>query len=148
LSVPSRFNVGFAFANDLNMLDESRFNAGGLGEASLLDGLPVFAGFVFSFPFPKKSLALDGWEAVVSCLAVSLVSTGLDFVGCAFAGITVDAGGGWGRRPVLLLAFLLIIVPYFGANSMGSSIAQSSCISLVASERTCRSYWSEPANNS
>jgi hypothetical protein len=115
------------------MLELSRFSAGGLGVDSLLGGLLAAAaaaagvGFVFSFPLPKKSLAVDDCRGLVSCMIAVVEGLGASFVGRAFAGIAAAAGGGGtGRLPVRRLTFLLIIVPYLGANSRGSSAVQSS----------------------
>jgi hypothetical protein len=132
--------LGLLFAKALNMLELSRFSAGGLGADSLLEGLVAAAaagvGFVFSFPLPKKSLAVDDCRALVSCLIDVAEGLGASFVGWAFAGIAAAAGAGTGRLPVRRLTFLLIIVPYLGANSRGSSVAQSSWICRVTSDIT------------
>jgi hypothetical protein len=107
---------------------------------SLLGGLLAAASagvdFVFSFPLPKKSLAVDDCRGLLSCLVVVAEGLGASFVGWAFAGIAAAAGGGTGRLPVRRLTFLLIIVPYLGANSRGSSAAQSSWICRVTSDST------------
>jgi len=122
------------------MLELSRFSAGGLGVLSLLEGLLAVAaagvGFVFSFPLPKKSLAVDDCRGLASCLIDVTEALGASFAGWAFAGIVAAAGAGTGRLPVRRLTFLLIIVPYLGANSRGSSAAQSSWICRVTSDST------------
>jgi len=123
------------------MLELSRFSAGGLGVLSWLGGLLVVVaagvGFVFSFPLPKKSLAVDDCRGLLSCLTVVVEGFRASFVGWAFAGIAAAAAGaGTGRLPVRRLTFLLIIVPYLGANSRGSSAAQSSWICRVKSDST------------
>jgi len=69
-------------------------------------------------------------------LLVVVAEVGGFFCGWAFAGIAAAAGGGTGRLPVRRLTFLLIIVPYLGANSRGSSAAQSSWICRVTSDST------------
>jgi len=72
----------------LNILEDSRLSAGGLGVLSLLEGLLAAEGLAFSLPpFPKKSFALEGLGAFVSCLMLvaglmaSLVSVGLGWPG-------------------------------------------------------------------
>jgi hypothetical protein len=128
------------------MLEGSFFSVAGAGAGvgSLLEGslFPVAAAaLVFSFPFPKKSFAVEGCG-----LGVSLGSD-LGFVAGARAldvdGTGAAAEGGGGRRAVRRLTFLLTMVPYFGANSKGSSFAVRTCSSRVTSERTCRSCFFE-----
>lgn len=124
------------------MLDDSFFRVGGLGVDSLLGGLLVAAGLAFTFPLPKKSFALEGWDLGSSFtgledLGGSLVSEGLDFNAGTFAGTGAASGGG--LRAARRLTFLLVIKPYLEADSRGSSVAQSSCISRVTSESICRS---------
>lgn len=81
-------------ANALKRLEDSRFNAGGAlgaGVLSLLDGAEVLfeaaAGFAFSFPLPKKSLA-----AVVEEFCEVLESCFVSFGGSFVAGL--EEGGG------------------------------------------------------
>lgn len=123
------------------MLEDSFLSVAGAGAGadSLLEGslVPVAAGLVFSFPLPKKSFAVEGCAlgaSLVSALGFVAAAGALDVVGTGAA-----AGGGGGRRAVRRLTFLLIIVPYLGASSMGSSFVVRSWSSLVMSERTWRS---------
>lgn len=127
------------------MLEGSFFSVAGAGAGvdSLLEGLlvPVAAGLLFSFPFPKKSFAVEG------CALGASLGSGFGFVAGAGAldvdGTGAAAAGGGGRRAVRRLTFLLIIVPYLGANSRGSSFAVRSCSSRVTSDRVCRSWLCE-----
>lgn len=131
-----------AFANDLNILDESRLRLGGLGVVSLLEGLLAAAAAValgFVLDFPKKSFAVDD----ISFLGggSGLDSAGFGFAGWAFAGAGAEgAGAGCGLRASRRLTFLLMIVPYVAATSSGSSFAHSSCTCRVMSDRTWRSW--------
>lgn len=63
--------------------------------------------------------------------------------GCdALDGIALEGGAtcGGGRRAVLRLTFGLVMVPYFGANSRGSSSLVRECISRVMSDKICKSF--------
>lgn len=123
------------------MLELSFLRVGGLGVDSLLDANGAVAfGFVGSltlFPFPKKSFAVEGWDFGSSFLGAGFASTGFDF---ARRGFDCVAAGCGGFRVARRLAEGLVIVPYWERDSRGSSEAQSSCSSLVTSERIWRSF--------
>ena len=144
LSVPSGVRLGLILAKGFNRFEVSRFGFSGSGVTSLLERLVTVVlveSLDTSLPRPKKSLAFEGWAGLLSCLPLGACpeSAGLRFPYCVLAGMIAGAAVGGRRLPVRRLIFLFIMVPYLGANSRGSSAAQSCWTSRAESERTCRS---------
>ncbi len=78
-----------------------------------------------------------GSDLEAEVFVASLFSDGFGFGGRTLTGLP---SGGGGRRVVLRLTFVLSIVPYFGADSRGSSPVQRTWISRVTSDKIWRSY--------
>lgn len=133
---------GFALAKDLKRPELSFLRPGGLGVDSLLEADEAvvfdFAGSL-AFPFPKKSFAVEGWDLGSSFLGAGFASAGFAFEGRGLYCVAAGVGAG-GFRVARRLAEGLVMVPYLERDSRGSSEAQSSCNSLVTSERIWRSF--------